>query len=61
MNRSIFSEMTDLPFEDTTFPVPVGYKELLTVAYGNYMTLPAENQHTITHGVLRIQLGQPLN
>ena len=61
MNRSIFSEMTDLAFEDTTFPAPIGYKELLSVAYGDYMSLPAEDQRTSTHGVLRIQVGQPLN
>ena len=61
MNRSIFSETTDLTFEDTAFPAPIGYGELLSVVYGDYMSLPAEKQRTSTHGVLRIQLDQPLN
>ena len=61
MNRSIFTDMTELGFEDTIFPAPIGYKELLTVAYGDYMSLPPEDKRTSTHGVLRIQLSQPGN
>lgn len=40
----------ELTFEDGVFYAPRGYKELLTLMYGNYMELPPDNQRTPYHG-----------
>ena len=36
-------------FEDTKMPVPVGYDEILTTIYGDYMTPPPEEKRIIKH------------
>lgn len=42
-----FSRTTTLSFEGDKFPAPIGYRELLTNMYGDYMTPPSEeNQRT---------------
>ena len=41
MNMNIVKNVIEIPFEDMTIPVPVGWDELLKVRYGeNYMTIP---------------------
>ena len=43
--KSIFEEYIDLPFEDSAFPVPVRYEEVLRACFGDdYMTLPPEKK-----------------
>ena len=37
------------PFEDSSFPIPVGYDEFLKTTYGDYMTLPDENGKKTHH------------
>ncbi|MCQ2482206.1 MAG: LicD family protein [Clostridia bacterium] len=37
-------------FENKEFNIPKGYKEWLTQAYGDYMTLPPPEQRVLTHG-----------
>ena len=39
-----FKETIELPFEDTTISVPVGYDNYLTMEFGDYMTLPPEDK-----------------
>ena len=34
--REVFADSVDMPFEDRTIPVPVGYDERLTVQYGDW-------------------------
>ncbi len=41
---SFYSPVKPLPFEDTTLLAPVAVKEMLGVVYGDYMTLPSENE-----------------
>lgn len=36
-------------FEDTKMPVPIGYDEILTTIYGDYMTPPPEDKRVIKH------------
>ena len=31
-----------LPFEERSFPVPLGYKKYLSNLYGDYMTIPKD-------------------
>ena len=38
-----FSDEVMLEFEGKEYPAPIGYKELLTNMYGDYMTPPAED------------------
>lgn len=47
--RDIFSDVTELPFEDYSFFVPQGYDEFLRTTYGDYMKLPPENERQATH------------
>jgi len=43
------SKMIDWPFEDTMLKVPVGYDELLTTLYGDYMTPPPKKKQKTIH------------
>ena len=39
IRKSSYAEPVEMPFENTTIPVPAGYEEILTIKYGeNYMT-----------------------
>lgn len=57
--KSWFQEAIDVPFEDTTIPVPNGYNEFLTALYGNYMQLPPEAKR-VSHDVYFIDLNHSL-
>lgn len=48
--REWFGETVDLKFEDTVMPVPERYDEILTTAFGDYMTMPPEDQRKAKHG-----------
>ena len=37
------------PFEDTMFPIPAGYHNILKQQYGDYLTLPPESQRVGPH------------
>lgn len=41
----------EVPFEDMTAKIPAGYDELLTNAYGDYMTPPPKEKQVPGHGV----------
>lgn len=42
--RDMYKDIVYLPFEDTTIPVPSGYKEILSLYYGDYMKLPPKEK-----------------
>jgi lipopolysaccharide cholinephosphotransferase len=44
-----YKEMLWWDFEDVKMPVPVGYDEILTTIYGDYMTPPPEENRVIKH------------
>ncbi len=48
--KSDFDETVMLPFEDTEVPAPIGYDDLLTRTYGDYMQFPPENKRVSPHG-----------
>ena len=48
-DKSVFSSYELVAFEDTKIRIPNNYKECLTQCYGDYMTLPPEEQRVATH------------
>lgn len=42
--RNLFESYTEIDFEGKMFPVISGYKEYLEITYGDYMTLPSEEE-----------------
>lgn len=49
MKKEWFASSTLLKFEDTEFCVPIGYKEVLTELYGNFMELPPVEKRVPHH------------
>ncbi len=43
--RHCFAEVQKVPFEHTEIVIPAGYDEMLTIAYGDYMTMKKENSY----------------
>ena len=39
-----FDSSVELKFENGVYPAPIGYKDLLTNMYGDYMTPPSEDE-----------------
>ena len=44
-----FENYLEVPFEDTTMRVPVGYDRYLTMDFGDYMQLPPEEERISSH------------
>ena len=51
--RAAFEQTAQLEFENTMFDVPKGYNEILTLFYGDYMTLPPVEKR-VTHHSFRV-------
>ena len=49
MDEKLFSSSVLVDFEGYQFPVPVGYREILTLAYGDYMQLPPMEKRGLWH------------
>lgn len=47
--KSLYAESVMLDFEDKKFKAPVGYHEILTAMYGDYMKLPPAEQQVTHH------------
>ena len=52
-----FRELTALPFEGESFPVPKEYDAILTAQFGDYMTPPPENSREDRHQIVRVDFG----
>ncbi len=48
-DRDIFKEMIELPFEDRTYQAIACWDYFLSLRYGDYMELPAEEERCATH------------
>lgn len=51
--KEVFLELTELEFEGKMYKVPKNYDRWLTIAYGDYMTLPPEEER-IDHNISNI-------
>ena len=47
--KRIFESQKWVQFEGHSFPIPVGYDEYLTMAFGDYMTLPPKDKQVCHH------------
>ncbi|MDR2520005.1 MAG: LicD family protein [Eubacteriaceae bacterium] len=56
---SIFSSVAYLSFEGLTVPVPAGWKEYLSIAFGDYMSLPPDTERIAKHPASYVDLDRP--
>ena len=54
-----FFDAVWLDFEDAKMPNPAKYDEYLTMAFGDYMTLPPENERIFHHDFEYIDMNKP--
>ena len=54
-----FFDAVRLDFEDVKMPNPAKYDEYLTMAFGDYMTLPPENERIFHHDFEYIDMNKP--
>lgn len=54
-----FHTYKEVPFEDRMLPIPIGAKEYLNTAFGDYMELPPENERVAHHDCLLLDLERP--
>lgn len=48
--KDVLGSPVELEFEDGKYFAPQNYKQLLTMMYGDYMSLPPESQRVPYHG-----------
>ena len=54
VSAQLYREAVMVDFEGYQLPVPVGYDELLTRIYGDYMTPPPEDKRAIKHNYIPV-------
>lgn len=54
--KELFASAVLKDFENVKMPVPVGYDEYLTMAFGDYMTPPPDDQKTGHHHIVDLKL-----
>ncbi len=54
--KSIFSKQLYVDFEEMMIPIPYGYHEYLTKAFGDYLTPPPENKRVPKHETVFVDL-----
>ena len=47
--KESFGKSLRVPFEDTSLPIPSDYDSVLRTVYGDYLSLPPEEQRVATH------------
>lgn len=52
---STFYDTVEWEFEGCLFPVPANYHDVLTRNFGDYMTLPPEEERFPHHGIIEVQ------
>lgn len=59
-SKKYFERLISVKFEDTYFWIPENYHDYLSIAYGDYMTLPPENERKNRHLIDEISFGDNL-
>lgn len=59
LSQEDFQEAIEVPFEDTTIAVPVGYDHHLRMFFGDYMELPPVEARTPKHPQFLLDLDKP--
>lgn len=54
-----FKDNIFVDFENTKMPIPVGYDEYLTTAFGDYMTMPPEDKRKPHHDAIISDMTKP--
>lgn len=54
IKREAFYDTIPGPFEGHSFPIPRSYDKVLTQLYGDYLSLPPEEERESHHGVIKI-------
>lgn len=57
IERGLFQEYIELPFEDTTFKAIKEYDRYLSQVFGNYMELPPVEKRR-SHGLVYVDFGK---
>ena len=57
--KEIFKKAVYKEFEGYEMPVPIGYDKYLSMAFGNYMELPPEEDRIAKHDTVYINLNEP--
>lgn len=52
--RTFFTQRINMDFESASFPISAQYDDLLTIMYGDYMTIPDERQRQIKRHALLV-------
>ena len=55
--KEYLTEFVEVDFEGYRFPIPKHYHEYLTIAYGDYMTIPPAAEQT-THMIQELDIGK---
>lgn len=53
-----YFETKEVPFEDIMIPVPIGYHKYLTRIFGDYMSMPPEEQRCTKHDIVYLNLDE---
>ena len=54
-----FESSLEVEFEGELFPIPIGYDEYLTTVFGDYMSLPPEEDRVAKHNTLLVDTEVP--
>lgn len=57
--KKCFASAIYVPFETGMMPIPVGYDEYLRIAFGDYMTMPPEDERVGHHDAWYMDLDTP--
>ena len=57
--KEAFEKRIDVPFENTTMPIPEGCDAYLSIAFGDYMTLPPEEKRRPSHESVITDVSNP--
>ncbi len=58
IKRVWYDYVIEVPFEDTKFFIPIGWKQYLTQTYGNFMELPPREKQVPAHSDMEIVIDE---